>query len=90
MPRARATFESATSHQLKRPDDRQKLALLTPRERQVLRLIVAEKRTKQIAHELGVSPRTVETYRAHLKTKLQTGSLAALVKFGLLNGLDEE
>lgn len=73
MQRARTTSEATDPQQLKQPDACQSLAPLTLRERQVLRLIVAEKSTKRIAHELGLSPRTVEVYRAHLKMKLQTG-----------------
>ena len=63
------------------------LALLTPRERQVLELILAGKRTKQIAAELGLSARTIEVYRAHLKMKLRTGSLVELVRVAIRNGL---
>jgi FixJ family two-component response regulator len=57
----------------------QRAARFTPRERQVARLLVAGKRSKQIAASLGVSPRTVEGYRSRLLEKMQVGSATELV-----------
>jgi two-component system response regulator FixJ len=57
-----------------------KLALLTERERQVLDLIVAGKANKVIAHELSISPRTVEIHRARVMEKMDAGNLADLVR----------
>lgn len=56
-----------------------RLALLTPRERQVLDLVRAGKANKVIARELGLSLRTVEVHRAGIMGKLQVDSLAELV-----------
>ncbi|MGJ8560490.1 MAG: response regulator transcription factor [Litorimonas sp.] len=56
------------------------LAVLTPREREVARLLSDGKPNKIVAHELGVSVRTVETHRARLKSKLGIKSLADLVR----------
>jgi two-component system response regulator FixJ len=56
------------------------LALLTDRERQVLDLIVAGKANKVIAHELSISPRTVEIHRARVMEKMGAGNLADLVR----------
>jgi DNA-binding NarL/FixJ family response regulator len=58
---------------------------LTPTERRVLRLIAEEKQTKEIADELGISPRTVENHRAHICQKLELRGANALLKFALAN-----
>lgn len=59
---------------------------LSPRERDVLGGVVAGKPNKVIAHELGISPRTVEVYRASLMTKMGAGSLSELVRMALVAG----
>lgn len=59
-----------------------RLARLTPRERDVLRLTCAGKTAREIADALGLSPRTVEAHRARCMTKLGAGSLAELLRFG--------
>jgi FixJ family two-component response regulator len=53
---------------------------LTPREREVLNLVVAGLLNKQIADELGISELTIKTHRAHLMQKTQAESLAHLVR----------
>ena len=58
----------------------ERMALLTPREREVLEGVFEGKLTKTIAHELGISQRTAETYRHLIMQKLQAGSLAELVR----------
>lgn len=59
---------------------RQRLESLSERERQVLRGVVAGQANKTIAYDLGISPRTVEVYRAGLMGKMQARSLADLVR----------
>ena len=59
---------------------------LSPREREVLGGVVAGKPNKTIAHELGISPRTVEVYRANLMTKMGAASLSELVRMALIAG----
>ncbi len=59
---------------------RQRVASLSERERQVLKGVVAGQPNKTIALELGISPRTVEVYRAGLMGKMQARSLPELVR----------
>jgi len=62
---------------------RARMAALTERERQVLDGLVAGKANKVIGLDLGISPRTVEIYRANVMTKLEAGSLSELVRMAL-------
>ena len=64
-----------------------KLAALSNRERDVLGGLVAGRANKQIAFDLGISPRTVEIYRANLMNKMQAGSLSDLVRMALIVGM---
>jgi two-component system response regulator FixJ len=59
---------------------------LSPRERDVLNGLVAGQPNKVIAFDLGISPRTVEIYRANVMTKMQAASLSDLVRMALLIG----
>lgn len=61
----------------------QRLALLTPREREVLIGIAEGLTNKEIATRLGLSPRTVESYRETLIRKLGIPSVAGLTRFAL-------
>jgi len=63
---------------------RERLASLSHRESQVLEGVVAGRQNKEIALQLGISPRTVEVYRSNLMTKMQAGSLSELVRMSLL------
>ena len=60
-----------------------RVAALSPREREVLTLLMAGKSNKQIAWDLGLSPRTVELHRAHLIARLEVGSLAEAVRLAV-------
>lgn len=60
------------------------LATLTPREREVMELVVAGRHNREIAASLGISPRTVEVYKANLQTKLRVDNIPELVRFSLL------
>jgi DNA-binding NarL/FixJ family response regulator len=62
-------------------------SLLTQREREVLQLIAEGKTTKEIAHLLDVSVKTVETYRQQMMEKLDTHSIAELTKYAIKEGL---
>ena len=59
---------------------RERHAVLSPREREVLSLVVAGLTNKEIGRALVLSPRTVETHRAHLCAKLQVNTLAQLIR----------
>ena len=67
----------------------QRLATLSNRERDVLNGLVAGNPNKTIAYDLGISPRTVEIYRANVMTKMQAGSLSELVRMALVAGVLE-
>lgn len=62
----------------------ERLTSLSARERQVLDGLVSGSPNKTIAHDLSISPRTVEVYRANLMTKMQAASLSDLVRMALL------
>jgi two-component system response regulator FixJ len=86
-----ASVQSALSRQdaqAKRHSERaeieNRLAALSSRERDVLGGLVAGRANKQIAFDLGISPRTVEIYRANLMTKMQAASLSDLVRMALI------
>ncbi len=57
---------------------------LSPREREVMDLVVAGKSNKVIARQLGTSPKTIEAQRANVMRKLGTGSLAELVQMAVI------
>ena len=69
------------------PGSEAKLAALSKRERDVLDGLVAGQANKLIAFDLGISPRTVEIYRANLMNKMQAGSLSDLVRMALIVGI---
>ncbi|MBX3693644.1 MAG: response regulator transcription factor [Steroidobacteraceae bacterium] len=66
-----------------RQGTRGRLATLTPRERDVLDLVVVGKANKVIAADLGLSQRTVEIHRARVMEKMDAASLAQLVRMVL-------
>jgi two-component system response regulator FixJ len=69
-----------------RADVRARLESLSPRERDVLKGLVAGHPNKTIAFDLGISHRTVEIYRANVMTKMKAASLSDLVRMALFNG----
>jgi DNA-binding NarL/FixJ family response regulator len=65
------------------------LASLSPRQREVLRLIAEGRTTKQIAQTLEISVKTVETHRAQLMERLDIHDVAGLVRYAIIVGLIE-
>jgi two-component system response regulator FixJ len=68
-------------------DARRRIGRLTDRELEVLRLLVNGMLNKQVAAQLGISPRTVETHRANIMRKTRTENLPELVRLALLADL---
>jgi DNA-binding NarL/FixJ family response regulator len=75
--------------ELLRADERPSSPLggLTARQREILQLIAEGRSTKQIAHTLGVSIKTVETHRLRLMERLDIHDVAGLVRFAIRAGL---
>jgi DNA-binding NarL/FixJ family response regulator len=63
------------------------LAALSPRELEVLQLVVEGKTSPEIAPILSLSPKTIETYRSRLMRKLDIDNVPDLVKFAIKHGL---
>jgi two-component system response regulator FixJ len=76
-----------SKRQAERTEIEGRLASLSSRERDVLEGLVAGHANKQIAYDLGISPRTIEIYRANLMTKMQAASLSDLVRMALIAGI---
>lgn len=64
-----------------------RLAQLSPRERDVLQGVVQGRPNKMIARDLGISPRTVEIYRAHAMAKAGAKTFSDLMRIALAAGL---
>lgn len=60
---------------------------LTDREKEILQLIVAEQTTKEIAEQLCLSEKTVETHRGNIMLKLEVRNIAGMVKKAIMQGL---
>ncbi len=68
----------------------ERLERLTPREREVMALVVAGLRNKQIAYELGTAEKTIKVHRGRVMAKMQARSLAELVRLAERIGFPEE
>ncbi len=79
--------DGETKRHIERLEIEGRLAGLSNRERDVLGGLVAGRANKQIAFDLGISPRTVEIYRANLMNKMKAGSLSDLVRMALFVGI---
>src|SRR5215469_2283728 len=73
-----------TKRGAERAEIEHRIATLSPREKDVLAGLIEGRANKQIAFDLGISPRTVEIYRANLMSKMQADSLSDLVRMALL------
>ena len=81
------TLDRERKREAERSEIAARLAGLSSREREVLEGLVAGQANKQIAHALGISPRTIEIYRANLMTKMHAASLSDLVRMALITGI---
>jgi len=70
-----------------RDEERTPIFALTVRERELLRLVIDGKTNSEAAAVLGLSPRSVETYRLRLMRKLRIKDLPSLVKYAIRSGL---
>ena len=70
------------NHQIQSP-----LQLLSMREKEVLQLTVEGHSSAAIAERLGLSPKTIETYRSRLMGKLGVRDLPELVRFAIKHGI---
>jgi two-component system, LuxR family, response regulator FixJ len=84
---ALASQAGEARRQTERAEIESKLSALSNRERDVLGGLVAGRANKQIAFDLGISPRTVEIYRANLMNKMRAASLSELVRMALIVGI---
>jgi FixJ family two-component response regulator len=80
IQRAVAENVRAGSERIKQIEIAERMQLLTPREREVLDLVVAGQTNKGVARHLDISEKTVEIHRANVMRKMQAKSLANLVK----------
>jgi len=78
----------AERHQAVDPELTANLVSLTPREREVLDLLVAGHPNKVIAYRLDISPRTVEIHRARVMDKMRARSLPELVRMAIQAGIE--
>lgn len=69
------------------PLDISPLGLLSGRQREILRMIAEGRSTKEIAYELSVSVKTVETHRAQVMERLDIHDVPGLVRFAIRNGI---
>ena len=78
-----AALSRAAAAPARNAEGARRMAQLTPRERQVMDLVVAGKLNKMVADELGISIKTVELHRANMMTKLGVRNLPDLVRLTL-------
>ena len=76
--------EDQTKRGAERAEIEHRISSLSPREKDVLAGLIQGRANKQIAFDLGISPRTVEIYRANLMSKMQADSLSDLVRMALI------
>ncbi|MEM7209678.1 MAG: response regulator transcription factor [Pseudomonadota bacterium] len=82
--------EAMSQHLLNEGDDEQSKKSLSEREIEVLTLLAQGLTNKQIAKQLALSPRTVETHRANVKQKLGAASFAEMLRFAVEQGLIDD
>lgn len=90
IERAFGSMPAGASEPADRAEIQERVADLTPRERDVLYQLVIGNPNKVIAHHLSISPRTVEIHRANVMKKMNAESLSHLVRMALSVGVGEQ
>lgn len=90
IERAMAQLDDAAMAQLHTAQAAVRLNVLTPREREVIERLARGLPNKTIAHDLGISPRTVEIHRANLMHKLAVKSFPEVLRIAFAAGLPED
>ena len=67
--------------------DLQPAKLLTPRQTEILKMLADGKGTKEIAYDLGLSVKTIESHRSQIMERLQIRDLASLVRYAIKSGI---
>lgn len=80
-------FSPVISQRLLQPADPSAEQELTQRQVEILRLIAKGLASKEIAYELGLSPKTVDVHRARIMERLQLGDIASLTRYAVRKGL---
>lgn len=80
----------ALREELERERQRSRLEVLTGREREVLIRVASGRTNREIAEEFGISPRTVETHRERVMSKLRIRTVAGLTRFVVENEVTED
>ena len=88
--RALSSAQAGQAPQIDPDDTRNRIAGLTPRERDILQQLVIGHPNKIIAYHLNISPRTVEIHRANVMKKMNADSLSHLVRLALGVGFSSE
>lgn len=84
---ALARHEHIAAADRERSDVAQRIARLSPREREVMECVISGRLNKQIAGDLGITEKTVKAHRARVMEKLGTRSVAGLVRLCALAGI---
>jgi two-component system response regulator FixJ len=89
LAQASAQAAAAEESAARKAETDRRLARLTPRERQVLAMVIDGRHNREVAAALGISPRTVEVYKARLMDKLDVERLPDLIRLSLEHSLHE-
>ncbi|MFO1412677.1 MAG: response regulator [Burkholderiales bacterium] len=89
LGQATALAAAAEENAAKKAETDRRLARLTPREKQVLAMVIDGRHNREVAAALGISPRTVEVYKARLMDKLDVERLPDLIRLSVEHALHE-